>query len=286
MWDDNAWNDTIFAISDEVNEFYTNELAVSNRGEGYDGSTSSSSTQHQSTNSTFAQQPLDVQTTLLAIQYLHTHGGYNFEEIQSMHAIFPPLLEMDVLRHLRPKMRFLKDCLGGADAGGQGLNPQLKAILPANFFGSRLERTIAPRHAYLVHVGLPSGDAIWDGTHTPEGITRGRTSSLLEEFLLQHRKPKQFAAMCNKWRTLYGSKTGKRCDTDKLPITSEEIASFDNLFQRGILSAARDDSVYIQPGKDGKSTDNSPSLLQTADVTSAQLVRYLLQHGSNPWETE
>ncbi|KAL7526965.1 hypothetical protein ACHAXR_001730, partial [Thalassiosira sp. AJA248-18] len=278
-WEDNDWNDTV-ALSDEVYEFYRSRMSGNE----------TFSDHAQSNNSTFAQQPIDVKTSLSAIQYLHLHGGYTFEEIQSMHAKFPPLLEMDVIRHLRPKMRFLKDCLGGASHTEQVLVNRLKFILPANFFGARFERTIAPRHAFLVHVGLPSGKTLWDETYKSDVTNKGGSASLLEEFLLMHRKPKQFSAMCNKWRNLYGSEIGRRCNTDKLPITSEEVLAFDKSFQRGILSAARDDFVDGFPGEGNgnktKSINNTPSMLQTANVTSAQLIQYLIQHGANPWETD
>lgn len=283
-WDDNDWNDTI-AISDEVYDFY-GELSIK------DTALVDVNPSEKQINSTFAQQPIDVQTSVLAIQYLHLHGGYSLDQIEDMHSRFPPLLEMDVERHFRPKMRFLKDCLGGGSANKeQVLNPQLKAILPASFFGARLERTIAPRHAFLVHVGLPSGKALWDDTHMANSNNRRDSkTSIFEEFILMHRKPKQFAAMCNNWRNLYGSTNLK----DNLPITSEQIVAFDKLFQRGTLSAARDDSNYIFLDRDNENGNsqrnntksNSPCLLQTANVTSAQLVRYLIQHGANPWETD
>lgn len=35
-----------------------------------------------------------------------------------------------------------------------------------------------------------------------------------------------------------------------------------------------------------KSNSNSPSLLQTANVSSAQLPQYLVHRGANPWETD
>ena len=228
------------------------------------------------------------------MQYIHHHGGYTLDEIYQMQTDFPPLLEINVASHLRPKMRFLKDCLGGESPTDNGfLDPKLKALLPANFYGSRLERTIAPRHAFLVHVGLPSGKALWDDTYDGHVSKRssGGTTSLLEQFLLMHRKPKQFAAMCNNWRDLYGSTL---LGHNHLPITSEEIFAFDKLFQRGLLSAARDDSDYVFPDEcNGNDNNNqleigsiSPSLLRTANVTSAQLVRYLIQHGADPWKTD
>ena len=265
-WSDNNWNDTI-AITDEVYECYNNIFDI------IDNDTAPP--KQQQLNSTFAQKPIDVQTSLLGIQYLHQHGGYTFDQIQQMHSKFPPLLEIDVVRQLRPKMRFLKDCLGGLTAD-QLLNPQLKDVLRPDYFGSRLERTIAPRHAFLLHIGLPSGKALWDDTYEPS-LT---FSCLLDQFLIMHRKPKQFAAMCNSWRNMYGATNLQ----DNLPITSEQIIAFDKLFQRGILSAARDDSSYKQ--QPDKQINSSPSLLQTANVTSAQLVQYLIQHGANPYETD
>ncbi|KAL7547075.1 hypothetical protein ACHAWF_010395 [Thalassiosira exigua] len=270
-WDDNNWDDTV-AVSSKVHDFYVDVLS------GNSSMSDDHALSNQLLNSTFAQQPIDVRTSLLAMQYLHMHGGYTLEEIRGMSAKFPPLLEMDVLRHFRPKMRFLKECLGGATSD-QLLNQQLRDALPPNFFGTRLERTIAPRHAFLVHIGLPSGKQLWDGTYET------RRGSLLDDFLVMHRKPKQFASMCNNWRRQYGSMKL----AGNLPIKPEQVIAFDKLFQRGILSAARDDSSYIHPdetGVNGKNIPGSPSLLKTANVTSAQLVRYLIQHGANPWETD
>ena len=281
-WDDDYWNDTI-TITENVYDFYKMNF--------YNNATSVGDIKqpHQYMNSTFAHHPIDAQTSLLAIQYLHIHGGYTLNEILDMHKTFPPLLEIDVIRHLRPKMRFLKDCLYGTTSD-QVLNSQLKDVLPANFYGSRLERTVAPRHAFLAHVNLPSGKALWDDTYNPSRSSRhggnksSKSSSLLEEFLLNHRQEKKFAAMCNQWRSLYGSSSSNR---DKLPITSEQIVAFDKLFQRGILSAARDDSAYIHSDDDTRqSSSKSPTLLQTANATSAQLIKYLIQHGVNPYETD
>ena len=98
-----------------------------NEWTGRDTSSSTSSSQHYprkisdfywntimtESNSTFAQQPIDVESSLNAVYYLHLHGGYSLDEIYQLHKTFPPLLEIDVIRHLRPKMRFLKDCLEG-----------------------------------------------------------------------------------------------------------------------------------------------------------------------------
>ena len=257
---DNDWDTTNITanntLSDEVYEFYCTAVV--------DPTTD--------VNSTFAQRGLDAGTALCAIQYLHTHGGYTLDEIDALRSRFPPLLEMDVVRHLRPKMRFLKDCMGGGHGGEQILHPKLRAQLPPGFFGARLERTIAPRHAFLFHVGLPSGKELWDG--------EAGDGALLGEFIAQHRKPKQFAALCNRWRSTYRS-------SSNLPITSEQVVAFDKLFQRGILSAAREDFGRVHSGDEKSEKIGAlPTLLETANTTAAQLVRYLLQSGANPYETD
>ena len=264
-FDDNLWNDGKITIHpDEITEFYWNEVMTKS--------------------STFAVDvDVDAEQSLKAIHYLHVYGGFSLDEIHRLHKSFPPLLEIDVVRHLRPKMRFLKYCLGGSAASTDPestiltLDPKLKSILPASFFGARFERTVAPRHAFLVHIGLPSGRSLWDDADADE--------SLLVEFLLNHRKPKLFAALCNRWRVKYGASNIH----NNLPITSQQVVAFDKLFQRGILSAARDDSNHIYDYHETNKAaikSKAPSLLDTANVTSAQLIHYLIQHGANPYETD
>ena len=259
-WDDNDWD------ADQCNDVKFQQNVTSVFGS-------------MDSNSTIAERPLDRNVALSAIHYLHVYGGYSLEEIRDMHASFPPLFEIDVVRHLRPKMRFLKDCMGGgvnvgiANSTMQVLCPELKAVLPASFFGARFERTIAPRHAFLVHVNLPNGKTLW------EIVVDGR--SLFEEFLMMHRKPKQFAAMCNAWKSIYSS------HSNSLPITAEQIVAFDKLFQRGMLSAARNDTSYIFPDERNKQhLSSGPCMMKTANVTTGQLIRYLIQHGGNPYEED
>ena len=260
-WDDNEWNNTQ----------WHDDLDFQQKSKSILG--------EMDYNSTTAAVPMDQKVALSAIHYLHVHGGYSLQEIHEMHTAFPPLLEIDVMRHLRPKMRFLKDCMEGGllsadDCARQILSHELKAVLPASFFGARFERTIAPRHAFLAHIGLPHGPKLW------QTIIDGN-KTLLEEFLLMHRKPKQFAAMCNAWRRKY-----KSSSDNNLPVTAEQIVAFDKLFQRGLLSAARNDTAYTFPDENGKHASSNPSMMTTANVTSAQLIRYLIRHGGNPYEED
>lgn len=74
-FDDNDWNEEGNAQHpDEITEFYKKRIVTDS--------------------STFAQQPIDVETSLSAIHYLHVYGGYSLDEIYQMHTTFPPLLEV------------------------------------------------------------------------------------------------------------------------------------------------------------------------------------------------
>jgi len=213
------------------------------------------------------------------------YGGYGDEEVEEMGRSFPPLLDLDVGRHLVPKMRFLKYTLGGVRGATDDPTTtvvdaiplsELGRTVPPQFFGARLERTVAPRHAFLMHVGLPHGPALLTDGSTP-----------LRELLIACRRTKTFCALCNRWRR--DIEGGNAPDTDRDTdggvrggprttgrITAERVEAFDALFQRGILSAARND----WPNNDG--TDNR----RTADITPGQMVRLLIHNGANPLETD
>ena len=172
--------------------------------------------------------------------------------MHKMNASFPPLLDLDVRRHLWPKLRFLQVTIGVHDH-----HLRMDAI-PPQYFGARLERTIAPRHAFLVHHGLPHGKQLLFPSET------GQT--MLEDFLWSCRRTKQFCALCNAW---------KRSDDDNdqsKMITPKQIEAFDVLFQRGLMAAARN--------------ENNTWPLQHVNITSGDLISLLLQHGANPIERD
>ena len=77
--------------------------------------------------------------------------------------------------------------------------------IPSQYFGARLEKTIAPRHAFLVYNNLPNGLSLLrrEEELTSSNSTRydnQRTTTRLQEFLLSCRKTKRFSALCNQWR--------------------------------------------------------------------------------------
>jgi ankyrin repeat protein len=205
------------------------------------------------------------------------YAGFTKNDLQDMSKTFPPLLEMDVKRHLRPKLRFLKHTL---EAGENGQLSTVAKVIPPHYFGSRLERTVAPRHAFLMHMGLPHGPTLLQN----EG-------ELFREFFLSHRKTKSFCAMCNKWSNRFGRKCldlyhKKREDEvvfykeeekkteDLILITPEYVDTFDTLFQRGLMAAARNDM------------DPKNQYLKNCNIMSDQMIHLLIRHGANPMETD
>ena len=153
--------------------------------------------------------------------------------IEKMSREFPPLLELDVKRHLRPKMRFLKYTLGcSVEREGEKSTIRNLSSIPPQYFGARLEKIIAPRHAFLMSKGLPHGKVLLDND-----------AVLFKEFMYACRRSKSFAVLCNQWKEKYGqSFTDKHYQEISKNIyikkenwnavTSQEVDAFDSLFTR------------------------------------------------------
>lgn len=125
--------------------------------------------------------------------------------------------------------------------------------IPPQYFGARLERIIAPRHAFLVYQGLLHGRKL---VGDPKKW---------QAFLLACRTTKRFCALCNQWR-----------DKTTPIITSKQIEAFDTMFGRGLLAASRGELVQAY--------NTWP--LEHINVTSAEILRLLIQHGANPLERD
>ncbi|CAM9714620.1 unnamed protein product, partial [Laminaria digitata] len=91
-----------------------------------------------------------------ALEHLRVVLGLGSEQVDAVRESFPALDEVDPEKlDLRPKLRFLRNTMGG-DGGAVAVSfPQ--------FFGHPLERHIAPRHAFLVASGRPSGATLTEG---------------------------------------------------------------------------------------------------------------------------
>ena len=213
--------------------------------------------------------------TMSSVDYLLQY--FHMDEIFAMNQSFPPLLELNVSRHLHPKVRFLQETMGyslaSPSTSSMTDDPAETATsgnaacdtIPPQYFGARLERTIAPRHAFLVYQGLPSG---------PELMEQG--ASKWKDFLLACRKTKRFAALCNQWRREQQQTETSTPQTTGM-ITSKQIEAFDAMFGRGILAAARGELVQH---------NNTWPLQYMPNLTSAELVDLLVRHGANPLELD
>ena len=202
--------------------------------------------------------------TMSAFEYLLQY--FPRGEILAMNQSFPPLLELNVSRHLHPKVRFLQETIGYSLASSAARNTTFPTI-PPQYFGARLERTIAPRHAFLVYQGLPSGPQLME-----------QDASKWREFLLACRKTKRFAALCNQWRQEQQRSVMESNDPHKTSMISpKQIEAFEAIFGRGIMAAARDELVQH---------NNSWPLQYMPNLSSAEVVDLLIQHGANPLERD
>lgn len=189
---------------------------------------------------------------LTSLEFLVQYGGYTEEQVYQMNETFPPLLDLDARRHLWPKLRFLEETIG------LGKNQTiLRNAIPAHYFGARLERTIAPRHAFLVYHNLPHGRQLLDE------IQSGKIR--WHDFLISCRRTKQLCSLCNSWRR-----------RDQPKVTAKQIEAFDVLFQRGLMPAARDELCQW----------NNTWPLQHINITSGEMISLLVQHGANPVERD
>jgi Ankyrin repeats (3 copies) len=214
------------------------------------------------------------------IAFLETEGGYSVEEIRALNESFPMLLQLSVPQQLHPKLQFLKQTLH------QSQPSHTFDRLPAFYFGSRLERIIAPRHAFLVWSGLPSGPQLFEPiSHGNASLSSHLTSSCrFQEFLLASRTSKHFAALCQNW---YDAEICKHGDTTSVVsnssfvtrkvFTAKDVEAFDAIFGRGLLAAVRNDLVQA---------NNTWALDQLPTLCAAEIVRLLIQHGANVHERD
>lgn len=192
-------------------------------------------------------QPKDPKIqSMTSFEYLAQY--YSEEKILQMNASFPPLLGLNASRHLHPKIRFLKETMGLTDLSTSECN------IPPQYFGARLERTVAPRHAFLMYKGLPHGKELFQDPNR------------WQDFLVSCRTTKRFCALCNQWRD-------KAKDS---MITAQQIEAFDALFARGALAAARNELCQL----------NNTWPLQHINISSAEILDLLIKHGANPFERD
>jgi len=204
---------------------------------------------------------------MTSVEYLQQF--YTSPEIVNMAERFPPLLNLSVTRHLHPKTRFLQETMG-LDIFSTDVMKQI----PPQYFGARLERILAPRHAFLVYFHLPHGKTLLEDPQR------------WMDFMISCRTTKRFSALCNQWRNQYQHQhhSNTHQQQQQQPshlllherITSQQIEAFDTMFGRGILAAARDDICQV----------GNQWPLQHVNITSAELIQLNIQHGANPLERD
>ncbi len=196
--------------------------------------------------------------------------NYTTSDLDEMKKTFPRLTSLDVKAYLSPHVRFIVRTLGGGSGDicdGQECTIDGDGFIPHNlqvdelgrtavspvFFGRRLEKTIAPRHAYMVHYGVH-----------PHGRNLLKTGRF-EEFLdACDDSSATFAHLCNQW-----SRKNVGPFSHFMLHTVETVEAFERSFHRGLLPFAQNkyspdlDLIGCSPGK---------------------MVDLLLQHGANAIE--
>lgn len=230
-----------------------------------------------------------MQENVTAFEFLTRF--FSETEVLEMNRTFPPLLDLNVSRHVHPKIRFLQETIIPDDGSNylgissirNNYDEQLvmnlsKFQIPAQYFGARLEKTIAPSHAFLVYMDLPHGRSLFAKGEEMNIIgPRGkhRTTTLWHDFLISCRRTKQFCALCNQWQREKEKKIGDICSPPR-HITSKQIQAFQFIFGRGLLAAARGELVQA----------NNAWPLEHINITSKEVLKLLIQHGANPLEKD
>jgi ankyrin repeat protein len=209
------------------------------------------------------------------MEFLIQEGGYTREQVLQMNQTFPVLLQLSVPRQLFPKMQFLKHTLGISNPSL--LHHRNDNSLPPHYFGSRLERIVAPRHAFLVWMGLPSGQQLF-AFHNHSSLSQRsyNHTCLFPDFLAACRNTKHFAALCQSWRDQQQQQhSPETLAQSPIPekITSQHIEAFEAIFSRGLLAAVRNEF---------------PAWARNVlpNLTAVQVTTLLIQHGANVWERD
>ena len=197
---------------------------------------------------------------------------------------YPKVIKMDARDMVAPKMRFLVSVL----KGGRGdirngvadndefphnlhVSQHVRESLPAKaFFGSRLETSLGPRHAYLALHGdrLPYGKELLYYTDA------SRDGVLLEQFLdACRKKPTEFARQCNEWETEHKDRIESRHNDASRETyapakvhMAESVMAMENAFLDGLVRFGRNEMTED---------------LKVLGTTPAKIISLLLDHEAN-----
>mmetsp|Transcript_35423 Transcript_35423/g.79925 ORF Transcript_35423/g.79925 Transcript_35423/m.79925 type:complete len:447 (-) Transcript_35423:923-2263(-) len=186
-------------------------------------------------------------------------------DVDSLSRSFPSVATLETRRHVAPKLAFLHDTLL-RDVNESTKLEACLARLPPHYLGSRLESEVAPRHALLVALGLPSGHALLERSHSggeclPWGFLRARSDA-------------QFATWC--------AEVARDHEPSRLPSPSE-VSRFCAAFRKGVLAAAMASQADAQEATSRDPIVFGPSGAVIAGVKlgGGTLVELLLSHGAD-----
>lgn len=204
----------------------------------------------------------------------------------------PHFFDLDVHSALAPHVRFLVHTLKGGTGSLEwadepeaplflnqeectiqsapppytlAISDEARATIPARFFRTSLERVLAPRHAYLQHVGLPHGAALL-----------AHNATRLKE-LCRAKSNSDFCQLCVRWSIVSSNvyPMGKSVTFQERTHTVDKIQAFYTIFAQGLIPAQlAAQGVY-------QSSDWS-----VVDCTPEQMINLLIQHGTNTREAE
>jgi ankyrin repeat protein len=254
---------------------------------------------HRETTATTASEALNLK--LPAPQFLIEVAGLDRDVISGWLLEFPQLATLDTRRHVAPKWRFLTRSLLGASSADATFVGQvavddpedarrlIAAGVPPQFFGARLEKVVAPRHAFLAsRQDLPSGAELLrrhgrgtlrrGGEDEVEGYYPSCSRSLFAD-VLAARTDRAFATLCSGWAAeeaaIFGGFDPQQHHDQQLQhqhqhqelkvpasVRSDDVHGFCSVFQRGLLAAVRGE---LQEG---------------SGVSAGTMVRLLLEHGA------
>lgn len=197
--------------------------------------------------------------------------NYTNGDVARMDEEFRRFSSLGVKEILSPHVRFIVRTLGGGtgDIGdgaecaieGSEFIPhnlqvsELGKTVPPIFFAKRLEKFLAPRHAYLVHFGLPHGKALLEND-----------GQLFQQFLeTSEKSASEFARLCNEWSLA----TRGVAFSSTILHTPNLVEAFERAFHSGLLPCVQ--NVHT-------------SDLDLIGCTPGGMVDLLLQHGANAIE--
>jgi hypothetical protein len=148
------------------------------------------------------------------------------------------------------------------------LYPETRRLVPVSFFAQRLEKMLAPRHAYLQFFKLPytANDLIYflHGQRFQQFLNDGCNAS-------SPTSAADFATLCTKWASRHLPPMGGSLTHLEVLHTAETVRAMERAFAAGLLVAAK----------------NVPTAdLKLLGMTPGQLVELLVLHGANTMETD